>query len=564
MLNIFFKLWKAINKKRKKQSVLILILLILSALFEILTISFFIPFLTIVFQTSGIDVNYNFNNSFINNYFELISINPNIIFSIFIGCAFFSAILGSVLLWVTLRISMIISNDFANLTLRNLLSLRIDEFTQRNSSWMSNLLTKKTYTLCFEIINPIFILLTNSFIILTIIFFLLILLGLKIGSLILMVGIVYVSIWYFSRKIIKASSLEVSNKTDLLLSLLQETFLSFKFIVIEKLYSVYSNKFNKLNDKIKLSEIKIFFFSQSIRIWVESFFIIIIALSCFIALKYSNLINFLPIIGSLGIATLRILPMSQRIYQSYITIRGAEASFYDILDNLSINNHFKRTKGTQLKIFEKEIAIMDGSFKYPKTKKYVLKNLNFKIKKNEVIGIKGGTGSGKTTLISILTGLIDLTSGQIKIDNVNYNNIDTDFLHKQISYMPQDPFLIEGSIMDNIVFNRTNINKKKITKILKIVPFTDLANSSEELSQKIIIENGKNISGGQKQRINLIRTFVKDCKIVILDEPSNGLDKKTTEKVFFNLKKYMNKKTFLIISHDQNVLKYCDKIIDIG
>ena len=180
-----------------------------------------------------------------------------------------------------------------------------------------------------------------------------------------------------------------------------------------------------------------------------------------------------------------------------------------------------------------------------------------------MIGISGKSGSGKSTFVNLITGLLQPKEGYIEIDK---KNISDNIKHWQngIGYVPQNIYLIDDSIAKNIAFGEEKIiDENKINEAIKFAQLEDFVSKLPDKLNSSVGEQGILISGGQKQRIGLARTFYKDPKIIILDEATASLDKKVENEILDLILKLKNKKTILIVSHDPNVLKHCDKVFSI-
>ena len=189
----------------------------------------------------------------------------------------------------------------------------------------------------------------------------------------------------------------------------------------------------------------------------------------------------------------------------------------------------------------------------------ILKNINLKIESGEKIGIVGKTGSGKSSLINALSRIIEPKSGNIIIDDVDIQNITLKILREKISILPQESFLIESNLRDNI----DPLNKYADEDILKIIEdlrlFKNLDNQNKLNFE--IKENGKNLSTGEKKLICFARTIIKNNKIVIMDEVTSSLDTESKKIIIENIEKYLNNSTVIMITNQVEMLKKCDRII---
>jgi ATP-binding cassette subfamily B protein len=235
----------------------------------------------------------------------------------------------------------------------------------------------------------------------------------------------------------------------------------------------------------------------------------------------------------------------------------------------SVNEIYKELNNNRLKNipdsknalnFRKTLELKNINFYY-KSKTIILKDLNLKIKFGEKIGIIGYTGSGKSTLIDILVGLLFPTSGQVIIDNTKID------LRKKIwkynmGYVSQNICLIDDTIKANIAFGNFNddINNERIKKVLSDVEMWDVVKNLKYKTNTIIGERGITLSGGQKQRLGLARALYHKPPLLILDEAFSALDIETELKIFNRIKKDYKNITIINIAHKGSSLKYCDKV----
>jgi len=201
------------------------------------------------------------------------------------------------------------------------------------------------------------------------------------------------------------------------------------------------------------------------------------------------------------------------------------------------------------------------SLVYSDTNIRALDNVNFKILNNKQIGIFGKTGSGKTSIVNLICRLYDVSSGDIKINDLNLKNIDLNHLRSSIGYVPQDGYLFSGTIRENIGFSSNMINNNEIEIAAKKAEMIDEINSFPDKFETVIGERGVQLSGGQRQRLAIARVFYKNPEIYIFDDCLSAVDANKEQKILENLKKETNSKTTIIISHRISTLEKSDNII---
>jgi ATP-binding cassette subfamily B protein len=208
------------------------------------------------------------------------------------------------------------------------------------------------------------------------------------------------------------------------------------------------------------------------------------------------------------------------------------------------------------------IEFKNVDFVYPDSGIQALKNVSFQVEKGQSLAILGRTGSGKSTIASLITRTYDTTGGQVLIDNRNITDINLNSLRSNIGYVPQDVFLFSETIANNIAFG-VNEDTKQDT-VYKAAKQADIYDNIIDFPlgfETHIGERGITLSGGQKQRISIARAIIRDPEILIFDDCLSAVDTETEEKILAHLKDLMNGKTTVIISHRVSSVKHADQII---
>jgi len=191
----------------------------------------------------------------------------------------------------------------------------------------------------------------------------------------------------------------------------------------------------------------------------------------------------------------------------------------------------------------------------------VLKNINIKIKKGHTLGVVGKTGSGKSTLVSLLLKLYNIETKAIFLNGIDMMDYSPEAIREGIGYVPQDDFLFSASIKDNITFFKDIYSDDAVYKAAENSCISDSITSLSQGFNTILEERGVNLSGGQKQRICIARSLIKDQKILILDDALSAVDSITEEKIMKNLKALRKDKTTIIVSHKISAVMNADEII---
>ena len=287
--------------------------------------------------------------------------------------------------------------------------------------------------------------------------------------------------------------------------------------------------------------------------------VIIFAYGLFVLKDPSSIIAIVALYAAAGY---RVMPSLSKIVPAFMQLEQ-----YSYLFTIFYPKEIKSNEGSVEQVhslpFTNTIQISNLDFKFSSSSDYILKGLDLEIKKGEFVGFIGKTGSGKTTLIKILTGFLKPSNGSISIDG---ELLKEEFLKTwmdKISYVQQGPYLEKGSLSMNVAFLENEVNTERLQTALKAASLSNFVDSRDPDSI-LIEEMGKNLSGGQKQRIAIARALYHKSEIIILDEATSALDNETEQEINETIRQLKNTGvTILIIAHRVSTLKHCDHIYEI-
>ncbi len=390
-----------------------------------------------------------------------------------------------------------------------------------------------------------------------------------LGSLVVITFLGSFGYLFFRKVQIKAKSWGETRQIHAGLSLkyLQDGFGSIKDIKILQRSSEFIKVFTNNNKILNTCEIKQNFVDSLPRLWLEWLailgFILLILLMIFQGKELSYIV---PLLGLFAAAAFRIMPSLTRIMNAIQGMLYDHAVFNVALTEFqkeNLQNNYSRKKLGNISL-EKEIELKNIDFKYSNTGPVILKNINLNIDKGTTVGLIGESGIGKTTLINIILGLLNPSSGTIKVDGTSIFE-NTESWQNQIGYVPQNIYLTDDTIRKNIAFAlpEEKIDKDAINKAVKNAQLDSLINSLDKGVETKVGESGDRISGGQRQRIAIARALYSNPKILILDECTNSLDLETEKQIINEVNALKGKKTIIMITHRLSTLKNCDYIYEI-
>ncbi len=350
----------------------------------------------------------------------------------------------------------------------------------------------------------------------------------------------------------------------LILQNLQEAFNGIKEIFIYKMQDLFLKRFYFLNNKNSEVGKKKDLLLLSFRPLFEFYAVFIsVTLILFAYYFYTSKDSIAVYIGIFSYCLLKILPSVILIAKSIQDLKYNFSVIDIIFRELQLLQD-KKNKNflTFDKIFKLEFT--NVKFRYHDSQKLILKKTSFKINGNDKVALIGKTGSGKTTVINIISGLLQIQGGNFKINDkkFNFNNYS---ISNSIGYVPQKVSILNNTILFNITLENQiqKIDLNRVYKILKIVYLSDFVKKFSNGINAILKENGSNISGGQIQRIGIARALYRNPYLLILDEATNALDDNTERLILKKLYKYLEDKIIIAISHKNSILKFSNKIFKI-
>ena len=562
------EVWKILDSRERKKVILVTILQSFSGLLDLVGILSIIPFLTIVTNPNILSTNKyfnlvqdwtNFNNTELIIFFGLISL-----LAIMINQTF--------RIYTAWYVSLVNQSVWRNMTQRMFiyyLSQNYPFHLKNNSYVMLEKLSKQVNSAQAGVIVPIQDLLgflfSSSFIMGALFF---------MHPVIVLVSIIFFGIFYttlfqvYKKRFEKLGS-DLAQSSSSLYRLYGDAFGSIKEIKILHNEKYYKSLFKPLANKHSNALTKSKLFTELPNGFAEVIgFGGLMLLTLLLLFTVPDFKTIVPTLGLFAFAIKRIIPAVNGIYKQVSVIKFYHAAFNTIKKELTqafeVEEEKNKNEIVNKKIeFNNMIELDNLSFSYDSSKQKVLDSISLKIKKGSFLGITGTTGSGKTTLIDIILGLLYPKSGKILIDGKLLDEKNLSSWHSKIGYVGQEGFLSDDTITKNIAFGVENekIDIKKVVKSAKLAEIDDFIEKQLENKYDTIVgERGIRLSGGQRQRLRIARAFYRDPNILILDEATNALDASTEEKVMESIKKLSKNLTVILISHRISMLKNCDKI----
>jgi ABC-type multidrug transport system fused ATPase/permease subunit len=557
----FLRIISILDKKEKKNFFLIILLSFLNSILDLLSIGFIYPLTAailkinnnIIIEKINVLITDNLNINIVNFYLTLI-------ISLFILRNIFN------ILFFTLLNNFLKKNFNRNIetSVKSHLSIGFQEFISQTYSKFYNNIINENINLKNYISTSIN--LFSEILLIISLIGLIFIINSKIASHVLITFSVFLIIYtFFFTKKTKSWGLERNKIIQNITKVLLETYNSIRDIKILDKENFFINKIKILSNSYSFLQYKYETLLSINRNMIEFFILLLVSIVLFFIEINDQLYNLIPLISLYVLCFFRIYPSINRITNNITTIKFYQTGIETFSENRIILDSPKNIQLSKFN-FSDQLELKNISFKYNNSEDYVIEDANIKIKKNEIVGMIGKNGSGKSTVCNLLLGLLKPQKGSIIIDNkldINKNYVN---YRKMLSFVPQKIYLINDTIKKNIMFGSedeeiNNFNVDKIKNFSKLLSFA--LDSNGELLDYNIGEDGSLLSGGQKQRVAIARALYKESEILIMDEPNNNLDIETENKIIEDLVSSSIKRTIIIISHNKNSLKFCDNIIEI-
>ena len=382
----------------------------------------------------------------------------------------------------------------------------------------------------------------------------------------------YLLVFHFTRGSLRSDGDSLTRYYQSSLQVAQESLGGIRDVLIDSNQSFFSREYGSRNLKYRLAIASININAQVPRYLIEGFTVVlIVGLSLALYLRGQGIQQILPLLGTLALGSYRLLQPMQQCFSSISIVQANHASFKRIEPFLNVSaerylsKNSKHVNPTRDSFIAPFIQIKDVSFRYSKQSNWVIRDLSLSINRGDCIAFVGSTGSGKSTCMDLILGLLKPTNGNLCVDgNVLHDqNFILNDWQSRIAHVPQSIYLSDASFASNIAFGLPicEINLNRVRAAAKLALIEDTIDDTDHGFNTLVGERGVRLSGGQRQRIGLARAFYKQAELLILDEATSALDNRTEAEVMAAIGSLAGKITLLMVAHRLSTVKCCDRII---
>jgi ATP-binding cassette, subfamily B, bacterial PglK len=567
MKTIIHQILSLLSKREKRSFVFLIVLIFLMALLQMVGVGSIMPFMTLVTDTTAIE-----SNEILSWLYTRLQFQDARTFLIYMCIGVIALLVVSngysvVATYFQMRFVSMRNYSISKRLLRRYLERPYAFYLERNSSELSKNILAEVQRVITWVFMPLTEILSKSLSTILMLAMLLVVDPLATAFLGLLLSGCYFLIYKLMQRRITNYGKERVRTNEFRYKTTSEAFLGIKEIKLSGREDLFIDRFAGPAKRYAEVEVHSKVISRLPKFVLETIaFSAILLIILYYMLSSREMESIIPIVSLYAFAGYRLLPALQKIFSGFAQIRFQAATlqilFDDYTQQLSDIVDKKDSAIPRLRL-EKNIRLEDISFSYSENINALFDKVNLSIDVNSTIGFVGETGSGKTSLVDIILGLLEPNSGHITIDDIRLDRNNTRSWQSNIGYVPQEIFLIDNSIAENIAFglNPADINDEQIYTAGKIANLHAFVEKELPKGYDTIVgDRGIRLSGGQRQRIGIARALYNDPDVIVFDEATSALDTVTEEAIMDSINRISKIKTIILIAHRLSTVKNCDKI----
>ena len=566
-LNLYTRLWHHLTRRRQRQLRLLICLMLVSAFAEVVSLGAVLPFLGILVAPDRVfsypivaDVAQSWGITSADQLVLPLTV-------MFATAALMAGAIRMILLWASTRIAFSAGADLGIEVYRRTLYQPYRVHVARNSSEVISGITNKVNGVVFGALSPLLTLVSSVVLLLAIMIALIAIHPLMALLAAVSFGAFYALITWMSRQRVHRNSQRIAYEQTQVVKALQEGLGGIRDVLLDGTQPVYCNIYRQADYPLRLAQGSNIFIGGSPRYVMEALGMVLISvLAYFLSLQSGGISTALPALGALALGAQRLLPALQQIYSAWTSIAGSYASLVDTLELLDqpLSGEMLQPAPAPLR-FQKDIQFRDVRFRYTVDGAWVLDDLNLVIPKGSRVGFVGSTGSGKSTTLDLLMGLLIPTEGEFLVDGQVISDNRMRAWQRSIAHVPQSIYLADTTLAENIAFGvpPEAIDLDRVREAARQAQIADFIENRPDGYQACVGEQGIRLSGGQRQRIGIARALYKQASVLVFDEATSALDNATEQSVMDAIEGLSGDLTILLIAHRLSTVQRCDTIVEL-
>ena len=566
-MQTFKKILFLLTPRERKSASLLLLMILLMAMLDVIGVASILPFVAVLTNPSLIETNLILNAMF--EASNIFGVKNNQQFLFFLGVSvflllIFSLIFKALTTYVQTRFIQMRLYSISKRLFSGYLHQPFSWFLSRHSANLGKTILSEVQRVVGSGISPLIDVISKAIVIIA----LLTLLILADPKLALVVGLLfggsYGLIFYFVKSYLKKIGIEQLKSNQSRFLLVSDAFGAVREVKVLGLEQIYIKLFSKSARAYAGTQTLSIVIAQIPRFILEAIaFGGILLMILYQMTQSGSFINSLPIISLYVLAGYRLMPAFQNVYTSFTQLTFVGPSLDKLHDDLKNLEIFNENEAIGLIKLNNTITLNNIHYNYPNTSRTALKEISLSIAAKSTVGFVGATGSGKTTIIDIILGLLEAQKGSLEVDGEIITKQNSRSWQRSIGFVPQHIFLSDNTITENIAFGvePKDINQEMVEKASKIANLHNFVMDELPKQYKTTIgERGVRLSGGQRQRIGIARALYGNPQILILDEATSALDNQTEKFVMDAINNLNKHVTIIMVAHRLTTVKNCDTI----
>jgi len=565
------QLWRHLGRRRRVQLGLLVVVMLASSMAEVVSLAAVLPFLAVLANPASL-----WNQPLVQQWAPQLGITSAQALLLPMTVAFALAAIGAgairlLTLWLNGRLAAAIGSDLSCEAYERSLYQPYSVQVARNSSGLIASISTDVSLVIFNVLNPLLLLLSSALIVLALVATLVAInwgIALGVG---LVISLVYAAAMGISKRPLQHLSQRIVVLNRQLIQALQEGLGAIRDVLLDGTQRFYVATYRHADQPLRRAQAQGSFLSSYPRLVMEPAGMALIALVGYFLVIQGGVNKALPLLGALALGAQRLLPMAQKVYEGWAQSRSTKGSLVNVLALVSQPLPADALlPPPQPLAFSQSIRLESVRFRYGPELAEVLGGVDLEIRRGERIGIIGATGSGKSTIVDILMGLLEPTGGRILVDGADlHGTVQPERLaawRAAIAHVPQSIYLADSSIAENIAFGlpKDQIDMAIVRQAAEQAQIAAFIESSTEGYNSFVGERGIRLSGGQRQRIGIARALYKQAQVLVFDEATSALDTATEQTVMEAIESLSKQLTIVMIAHRLSTVERCDRVITLN